>query len=146
MLQTYTYNSTGFTLNTNDSVLFNVDVVDTDCRIDHQSGTTAIEIDKPGYYLISFNSFGYNTGAVVEGTPYTDTYTYQLFNKGVALQEAVASASSTADTDVVNVSFSTILQVRPSCQAVNNNAVLTVNYLGQVATGNLANLTIVKLR
>ena len=146
MLQTYTYNSTGFTLNTNDSVLFNIDVVDTDCRVDHQSGTTAIEIDKPGYYLITFNSFGYNTGAVVEGTPYTGTYTYQLFNNGIPIQEAVASASSTADTDIVNVYFSTILQVRPSCKAIDNNAVLTANYLGQVATGNLANLTVIKLR
>ena len=64
----------------------------------------------------------------------------------IQVEEAVASASSTADTDIVNVSFSTILQVRPSCKAIDNNAVLTVNYLGQVATGNLANLTVIKLR
>lgn len=145
MLQTYTYNSTGLTLNTNDSILFNVDSIDTDCRVDHTSGTTAIEIDKPGYYMVSFNSFGYNTGAVVEGTPYTGTYTFQLFDKGVAVQNAIASASSTADTDIVNLSFSTIIQVRPSCRAIDNNAVLTVNYLGQEGTVNLANLSIFKL-
>ena len=145
MLQTYTYNSTGLTLNTNDSVLFNVDSIDTDCRVDHTSGTTAIEIDKPGFYMVSFNSFGYNTGAVVEGTPYTGTYTFQLFDKGVAVQNAVASASSTADTDIVNLSFSTIIQVRPSCRAIDNNAVFTVNYLGQEGTVNLANLSIFKL-
>ena len=145
MLQTYTFNSTGLAINTNDSVLFNIDTIDTDCRVDHLSGTTAIEIDKPGYYKVDFNSFGYNTGAVVEGTPYTGTYTFQLFDKGVAVQNAVASASSTADTDIVNVSFSTIILVRPSCRAINNNAVLTVNYLGQVGTMNLANLSIFKL-
>lgn len=145
MLQTYTFNSTGVTINTNESMLFNIDSIDTDCRIDHTSGTTAIEIDKPGYYYVSFNSFGYNTGAVEADTPYTGTYTFQLSDKGVPVQNAIASASSTADTDIANIGFSTIILVRPSCKAIDNNAVLTVNYLGQVGTVNLANLSIFKL-
>ena len=146
MLQTYTVNSNGITLNNGDVVPFNIDSVDTCCNITHVAGTPVVEINKQGYYQINFSSFGYNTGAVVEGTDYSGTYSFQLNNKDVPIVNAVASASSTANTAVVNVAFSIILYIPPSCKAINNNAFLTVKYLGQEGALLNANLSVIKLR
>lgn len=145
MLQTYTLSSAGITLNTNDSVPFNTNSLNTYCKIKHVAGSPSIEINHAGYYQVTVNSFGYNTGDVVEGTPYTGTYTLQLFNKGVAVENAIASATSTSSATVENIEFSVIIKVNPSCPMVDNNAVLTLNYLGQVGTLSFVNLTIVKL-
>lgn len=145
MLQTYTINNNGVTLNTGDLVPFNVNDVSTRCKVTHVAGTPTIEISQRGYYRVTFSSFGYNTGAVVDGTDYTGMYAFQLNNKGASIINAVASASSTSDTEVENVIFSVIVQVLPSCEVVNNNASLTVKYLGQVGTMLNANLTIEKI-
>ena len=146
MLQTYSFNSNGITLATGDSVLFNVTDIDTRCGVSHASGTATIEINQSGYYEINFSSFGYNTGAVVEGTDYSGMYAFQLNNKGVPIVNAIASASSTSDTEIENVGFSILVHVPPSCKVVNNNAVLTINYLGQEGTLLGANLTVKRLR
>ena len=145
VLQTYSFNSNGIVLNTNESIPFNIVNVNTNCGVSHSSGSTSIEINKSGYYEITFSSFGYNTGAVVEGTDYSGMYAFQLYNKGIPVVNAIASSSSTADTEVENVMFSVILNVLPSCKMVNNNAILTVNYLGQEGTLFGANLTVKKL-
>lgn len=146
MLHTYTVNNTGVNLANGAVVSFNVDNVDTCCNISHTAGSPVIEINKAGYYLIIFSSFGYNTGAVVEGTDYSGTYSFQLNNKDVPVVNAVASASSTSNTMVENVMFSTILYVPPSCRAIDNNAFLTVKYLGQEGTILNGNLSIIRLR
>ena len=145
MLQTYTLNNNGVTLNTGDAVPFNINLVNTRCKVTHVAGTPTIEINQRGYYQITFTSFGYNTGAVVEGTDYSGMYAFQLNNKGVPIVNAVTAESSTSDTEVSNVMFSTILYVPPSCKIVDNNMSLTVNYLGQVGTLLAANLSVVKI-
>lgn len=145
MLQTYTMNTDGVALTSGDAVQFNVKDVDTCNKLQHIAGTPTIEINKSGYYQITFSSFGYNTGAVVEGTAYSGMYAFQLENKGVPVANAIASAASASDTEIENVGFSVIVRVPPSCCAVNNNAVLTVNYLGQEGVLLGANLTVVKL-
>lgn len=145
MLQTYTLSNNGITLVADNAVPFNINAVNTRCKVTHVAGTPTIEISQRGYYQITFSSFGYNTGAVVEGTDYSGTYTFQMNNKSIPVINAIGSASSTADTDIVNVGFSTILYVPPSCKAVNNNAELTINYLGQEGTVLAANLSVVKI-
>ena len=145
MLQTYSMNSSGIELATNDAVPFNVNDINTCNKVVHVAGTTTIEINKCGYYKVTFTSFGYNTGEVVEGTDYSGMYAFQLNNKGIPVTNAVASASSTSSTGVENVVFSVIVHVPPSCCMVNNNASLTVNYLGQAGTLLGANLTVTKL-
>ncbi len=134
------------TLSTGATVPFNINSVNTSCKVVHAAGTPTIEINKPGYYKIDFSSFGYNTGAVEAGTPYSGTYSFQLYNKDVPVVNAVASASSTAETAIENVMFSTILYVPPSCCAINNNASLTIRYLGQDGTLLNANLSVIRLR
>ena len=145
MLETYTLSSLGITLNNEDSIVFNSNSEDTDCRISHVAGTATVEIDKPGYYLIKFNSVGYNTGAASTVDSSDGTYSFQLYNNGVPVQNAQARATSTADTDIVNVSFDTILRVNRSCEIVNNNASLEVKFLGQAGTLLTATLIILKV-
>ena len=145
MLETYTISALGVPLITDQSVVFNVDSEDTDCRINHAAGTATVEINKPGYYLVKFNSTGYNTGAASTVDSSDGTYSFQLFNNGVAIQNAQARATSTASTDIANVGFQTILRVNRSCPVVDNNASLEVRYLGQAGTILNANLTILKV-
>lgn len=145
VLQTYSVNASGITLNTGDALPLNVNDISTFCKVLHTAGASVIEIKKSGYYQINFSSSGYNTGAVEEGTAYSGMYAFQLNNKNVPIVNAIASASSTADTDVTNVGFSVLVYVPRSCCAVDNNASLTINYLGQVGTVYNANVTVVKL-
>lgn len=145
MLETYSVSALGVEIATDAGVVFNINSEDTDCRISHVAGTSVIEIDKPGYYLINFSSTGYNTGAASTVDSSDGTYSFQLFNNGVAIQNAQARATSTASTDIANVGFQTILRVNRSCPVVDNNASLEVRYLGQAGTILNANLTILKV-
>ena len=145
MLNVYSVSDLGISLTTNQSVAFNVDSTDTCCRIDFTAGSSVIGIDKPGYYLVHFNSTGYNTGEASTVDSSDGTYSFQLYNNGIAVPNAKARATSTSDAVIANVSFETIIEVKRSCCMVNNNASLTVNYLGQAGTLLDATLTIVKL-
>lgn len=142
MLQASVVSTNGTSLATNEIVNFNT-VLDTDCRVANNNGT--INIDKPGRYLIQFNSVGYNTGEATTPDASEGTYSFQLFNNGVAVSNAFARATSTANTAIANVSFETILTVNRSCCVVDNDANLTVQYLGQAGTMYLANIIITKL-
>jgi hypothetical protein len=144
MLETYTISSLGVPLVTDQSVVFNVDSEDTDCRINHAAGTATVEINKPGYYLVKFNSTGYNTGAASTVDSSDGTYSFQLFNNSVAVPNAQARATSTASTAIANVGFNTIIRVRPSCCAIDNNANLEVKFLGQ--EGMLLDATLIILK
>lgn len=63
-------------------------------------------------------------------------------NMGGALTSA---ASTTALTDVESLSFSTIVQVKPSCCAVDNNVNLTFVNTGIPTTFSNINVAITKL-
>lgn len=143
MYQAYLSNTQGASLATNQDVDFNVEVLDTDCRI--SSNGTNIKINKPGRYLVEFSSIGYNTGAASTPDSSDGTYSFQLNNNSIPVVSGAARSASTADTDIANVYFSTIVTVRPSCCMVDNNANLTVTYLGQAGTVFLANIIITKL-
>ena len=143
MYQAYLSNTAGASITTNQAVDFNVEVLDTDCRI--SSNGTNIKINKPGRYLVEFSSTGYNTGTATTPDSSDGTYSFQLNNNGQPIISGAARAASTADTDIVNVYFSTIVTVKPSCCMVDNNADLTITYLGQAGTIFLANVIITKL-
>lgn len=55
------------------------------------------------------------------------------------------AASTTALTDIKSLSFSTIIQVKPSCCAVDNNVNLTLVNTGVPATFSNVNVVITKL-
>lgn len=145
MLETYSLSTLGTAITTGSSVVFNINSEDTDCRIDHTAGTAVVELNKPGYYLVQFNTTGYNTGAATTVDSSNGTYSFQLYNNGVAVPNAQARATSISSAAIDNISFQTIIEVKPSCCVVNNNANLEVRYLGQAGTILVANLIILKV-
>jgi len=71
--------------------------------------------------------------------------TLQLENNGTAVPGVVASEDVTTDTAIVNLGFTTVIKVKPSCPMVCNKAVLSVVNTGIAATYTNATITIVKL-
>lgn len=111
----------------------------TDCRINVSNGTT-IRIGTPGRYLVSFNGVGGSTGA-------TTPFTVQLYKDGVAQPETVSTVTSVAANDVGTLAFTTIVNILPSCNCVNNAVNLQV--IATNATSgflNEANIVIYRIR
>ena len=103
-------------------------------------GATTFSLNKPGFYFVTFNGVGAATGATV------GNIVIQLQRNGVNVPGAFTSAASTtALTDVKSLSFSTIIQVKPSCCAVDNNVNLTFVNTGIPTTFSNINVAITKL-
>ena len=134
-----TYNITSQTVAVNGSVIFSNNLYQTGCSTVHNVGTDIIEVRCPGTYLLTFNGSGAATAAA------TDPITLQLFRDNSPVPGASASVLSTSTTDEVNLAFSTILQVRPSCPSISNVSSLTVKNIGVEAEFDNANLTIFKI-
>lgn len=130
------YNSDNQTITTSGLVSF-PNFNRTGCSIDFTGGTS-IAIDKPGLYQITFNG-------TVESSGTSGNVVVQLFKNGVLVPGAVSEAQLTSATDIENVAFSTIVEIPPSCNCVNNDATLTVVNTGVEAVLNNANVTVVKL-
>lgn len=132
------YNNTKTTYEQNAPLSFPT-VKYTDCRINVSNGTT-IRIGMPGRYLVSFNGVGGSTGA-------TTPFTVQLFKDGVAQPETVSTVTSVAANDVGTLAFTTIVNILPSCNCVNNAVNLQV--IATNATSgflNEANIVIYRIR
>lgn len=100
------------------------------------SGGTGIEIKTPGIYHIIFN--GVASGAAGE-------ITVQLMKNGVLIPGTETTIATTGATDLENISFSTIIEVLPSCSCINNNVELTIQNTGIAAVFASASINVVKL-
>lgn len=69
---------------------------------------------------------------------------YQSTN-GTLVPGATASVSSASTTDVRSLAFSKLIQVKPSCCAVNNTTNLTFNNAGLATTFTNVNVVITKV-
>lgn len=109
--------------------------VHTGSSIGFNPGSTSIALKSAGLYLIMMD------GDFTIGT--TGAVTFQLFNNGVAVPGAEETVQAT-EAVPAGVHFATLLEVKPSCCAVDNTATLTVQ---TTAVGNLINadINIVKL-
>lgn len=107
----------------------------TGCSIDFTTGSTTISLTKPGLYLVEFNATVTNAGT-------TGNVVAQLQKNGVNVPGATATTSSTSTTVLT---FTQIIEVNPSCCAVNNDANLTVVNTGVAANYSNFNINVVKL-
>ena len=112
------------TLAPNELISFANNRIATGCSVSHLAGSTTFSINKPGFYLVSFHGVASATAAA------TEPIVVQLLNKGVEVQGALASELSAAADTPVNLSFTTAIQVRPNCCAINNEANLTFENAG----------------
>lgn len=130
------YNTTTQAVLTDGVINFTTDRILTGCTATRNGAT--FQLNKPGYYYVTFN-------AVAAATDTVGELTIELYNNGIAVPGA--KASKTIATTVANdtYAFSTIIKVPPSCCAVDNTGKLTVINTGVGATYSNANINITKL-
>ena len=133
------YNLSAQTVAVDENLIFSENRYQTGCSTVHTPGSTTVELRCPGTYLITFNGTAAATAAA------TEPITVQLFNGTTAIPGAVASELSATDTDIVNLAFSTIIQIRPSCPSISNTGYLTVQNTGIEASFTAANFNVVKI-
>lgn len=130
------YNNTSQEVAINGLLTFTTDRILTGCTATRNGQT--FQLNKPGYYYVTFNADGAATTAVGD-------IVVVLQNNGVAVPGAIATFTTTVADDVTNLAFSTIIRVSPSCCAVDNTANLTLVNTGVAATYTNVNINITKL-
>lgn len=135
MISSYTI--TNQTVATNEALNFETNRVLTGCTATHVEGTPTFQLNKPGYYYVTFNATTVTNGAA-------GAVTIQLNSNGVAVPGAASTYYSEPDQPG-NVNFTTIIKVAPSCCAVSNIARLTVVNTGVNALYTNVNLNITKI-
>lgn len=122
----------------NDNITFD-SVRFSDCRIKNTNGST-FTITTPGRYYVIFGGIG------ASGTA-TSPFTVQLYSNDLPVPAVLSTITSATAGDEQTLSFATIIDVRPSCCAINNNTKLQVKAISEEAgTIANANLIIFKLR
>ena len=130
------YNNTSQEVAINGLLTFTTDRILTGCTATRNGQT--FQLNKPGYYYVTFNADGAATTAVGD-------IVVVLQNNGIAVPGAIATFTTTVADDATNLAFSTIIRVPPSCCAVDNTANLTLVNTGVAATFTNVNINITKL-
>jgi hypothetical protein len=130
------YNNTSQDVAINGLLTFTTDRILTGCTATRNGQT--FQLNKPGYYYVTFNADGAATTAVGD-------IVVVLQNNGVAVPGAIATFTTTVADDATNLAFSTIVRVPPSCCAVDNTANLTLVNTGVATTYTNVNINITKL-
>ena len=130
------YNNTTQNVVVDGLLNFTTDRILTGCTVTRNGQT--FQLNKPGYYYVTFNADGAATTAVGD-------LIVVLQNNGVAVPGAIATFTTTVADDATNLTFSTIIRVPPSCCAVDNTANLTLVNTGVAATFTNVNINITKL-
>ena len=130
------YNVTAQEVAINGLLTFSTDRILTGCTATRNGQT--FQLNKPGYYYVTFNADGAATTAAGD-------VVVVLQNNGVAVPGAIATQTVAAADDAVNLAFSTIIRVPPSCCAVDNTANLTLVNTGVASTYTNVNINITKL-
>lgn len=133
------YTNTAQAVATDSLLSFATNNVLTGCTVSHSAGSTSFVLRRPGFYYISFTGTGAITGTTAGAV------TINLLKNGTALPGATATQESASTTDLRTINFSTIVQVLPSCCAVNNTTTLTFQNAGLDATFSNVNVVITKL-
>jgi hypothetical protein len=130
------YNNTSQEVAINGLLTFTTDRILTGCTATRNGQT--FQLNKPGYYYVTFNAIAAATTTVGE-------LTVELQNNGVVVPGAVSTYTTTTAGDNASYAFSTIIRVPPSCCVVDNTARLTLVNSGVDATYTNVNINITKL-
>lgn len=133
------YSNTSQTISAGANIPFAINDIRTGYTVTHSAGSTTFSLNKPGYYFVTFNG----TGAITDAT--AGDIIVSMLNNGVAVTGATATVNSTSTTDIRTLSFSKLVQVKPSCCAINNATNLTFNNAGLAATFTNVNVVITKV-
>ena len=138
----YTYNTAAQTVAAGAAVVF-AGNTQCGCSVTHASGTSAIQINCPGVYKVSFNADGATTD--------TDgNVGLQVQLNGVAVSGLEASAYSAAAVNVVNIAATGLVTVPPGCCAAGTSLPATLTLVANAAApaSSLTNvgITITKVK
>lgn len=133
------YSNTSQIIAAGENIPFAINSIQTGCTATHAAGSTTFSLNRPGFYFVTFNGTGAITGATA------GDITVSMLNNGVLVPGATATTNSASTTDVRSVSFSKLIQVKPSCCAVNNSTNLTFNNAGLAAAFTNVNVVITKV-
>lgn len=139
MVEIYTNSATGVATPVDTAIQFESGKVQTGCSSTGRVPTSAVSLNKPGFYLVQFDA------VLANNTAASGEVGVQMYRNGTAEPNARSFATSAAVADVVNVSFSAIVQVTPNFYNLNNNANLTFNVTGVDALVYQANVTVTRL-
>ena len=137
----FTYTNTSQTVAQNSAIAFNTNSIQTGCTATHNTNSTSISLNKPGIYMVSFNS-----DAVAAGT--AGNITVQLFGNGTLIAGAESTAYSGATTDIMNPNFTALVRVTPNCCCASTGNVpyvLTFVNTGVEATFSNVAVTVTKV-
>jgi hypothetical protein len=132
-----TFNSTTQTVDVGGAYVFDTNRIVTGCTVGHVPGTSALVLNKPGYYYITFNT--------TFTTATTGDATVELQNGGIAVPGANATETVTTAGDTKSISFTTIVKVLPSCPAIDNTTTLTFVATSIALDASTASVSITKL-
>jgi hypothetical protein len=132
-----TFNSTTQTVDVGGAYVFDTNRIVTGCTVGHVPGTSALVLNKPGYYYITFNT--------TFTTATTGDATVELQNGGIAIPGANATETVTTAGDTKSISFTTIVKVLPSCPAIDNTTTLTFVATSIALDASTASVSITKL-
>ena len=132
-----TFNSTTQTVDVGGAYVFDTNRIVTGCTVGHVPGTSALVLNKPGYYYITFNT--------TFTTATTGDATVELQNGGIAVPGANATETITTAGDTKSISFTTIVKVLPSCPAIDNTTTLTFVATSIALDASTASVSITKL-
>ena len=113
---------------------FATNTILTGCSIAHVAGSNAIRLLKRGLYQVSVNVDVAPTAA--------GAIAIQLLNNGVAVPGALATVTGVVAT-TNNLAFTALVQILPSCCAIDNTGSLQVQI---TAAGTVSNANIVVVR
>ena len=117
-----------------DYINYDYNRIHTGTSISHADGSSVVRLTSPGLYLVIFD------GTFTIGT--AGSATVQLFNKGVAVPAAADTVSGTTAVPR-GLHFATLIDVRPSCCAVSNDAALSVS-IDSAGVFDSVGITVVK--
>jgi hypothetical protein len=132
------YSITNQDVITNGLINFTTNRILTGCTVTYSPIGQTFQLNKPGYYFITFNGVGLPTTTVGE-------VSIELQSNGVTVPGTLSAFTPAAVTDTGSVSFSTIIKVAPSCCAMDNRVSLSVVNTGVPTTFTSANINITKL-
>lgn len=137
MIKSYT--DVSQTLATNENVVFEIDEIKTGCTVVHSPNSTTFTFVKPGFYYVVFNATVSATAAA------TEAISAQFYDGTRSITGTTTSTLSADATDVASITIPTIVQVKPSCQSIDNTVNLVVKNVGIEAEYSNVSLTITKL-
>lgn len=137
MIKSYT--DVSQTLATNENVVFEIDEIKTGCTVVHSPNSTTFTFVKPGFYYVVFNATVSATAAA------TEAVSAQFYDGTRSITGTITSTLSADATDVASITIPTIVQVKPSCQSIDNTVNLVVKNVGIEAEYSNVSLTITKL-